>query len=118
MEDVYYGQEGAAMYRTSHGDFIALFLPTSQDWSGLQVRSIYENNGIYAYFFRGKPRLRGPRFEGRKMYFVPYANVQFAIYDSELANRLNEMFNSARSIGSKRGQRCPGQQRRTLAEAV
>lgn len=95
MESLFYGQAGAATCRTSQGDFTALFLPTSQDRSGLKVIRRRQND-LYAYFFRGRPRLQSTSVEGRQMYFVRYANL-FVAFDLEMANRLDKIFNSPQS---------------------
>ena len=40
MTDTFEGQEGTAVYRTTEGDFEALFLPKPQNFNKLRVTSV------------------------------------------------------------------------------
>jgi hypothetical protein len=49
MTGMFEGQEGAALYRTSLGDFDALFLPVSQRFDALQILE-RRQDGRYLYW--------------------------------------------------------------------
>jgi hypothetical protein len=54
MTDTFEGQEGAAVYRTTEGDFEALFLPKPQNFNKLRVIERYDGQS-YRYSFAGRP---------------------------------------------------------------
>jgi hypothetical protein len=94
MEGLFAGQEGAALYRTNRGDFEALFLPKSQNFSALLVVEQRET-ADYVYSFLGSPRpWPANRMEGSKTYFIKNTNRLFITWDSQVAKILDEVFHS------------------------
>ena len=95
MEGLFAGQEGAALYRTNRGDFEALFLPKSQNFTALQVVERREKSD-YVYSFRGRPRpWPANHIEGsKKTYFIKNTNRLFITWDRQVAKILNEIFRS------------------------
>jgi hypothetical protein len=87
------GQKGAALYRTSRGDFEALFLPKGQVFA-VQPNERRED-GMYIYSFEGTPL---PFSQGwvfsRATHFTQYANQMFLTWDEQLAAGLDKALNS------------------------
>jgi len=93
MQSFFQGQEGAAFYRTSLGDFDVLFLPTPQSFARLRIieRRVGEH---YVYTLQGIPRPRSSnRIEGRRVFFLKHASELFLLSDedahAEIAAALN-----------------------------
>ena len=82
--------EGAAVYRTTAGDFDVVFLPKPRDFSRLRVTA-WREGGAYVYSFRGPPRPwsanRMERTAG-PLRFLPYRNALFVLSDGALATTL------------------------------
>jgi hypothetical protein len=86
-------QEGAAYYRTVHGDFDVLFMPKAKSFAALKIIERRKKNGsIYSYSFRGTPHIFGPSYwDGPEiMYFIKRGNaLVFAWRNKQLAASLN-----------------------------
>jgi hypothetical protein len=92
MDGTFDGQEGAALYRTDHGDFEALFLPRPQNFERLKVIERQEGSR-YSYSFVGPPRpWPANRIDAAfRMYFVKYQSVLFVVTDKALAATLERL---------------------------
>jgi hypothetical protein len=92
MDGTFDGQEGAALYRTDHGDFEALFLPRPQNFERLKVIE-RQDGGRYSYSFVGPPQpWPANRIDAAfRMYFVKHQNVLFALTDKTLAATLEKL---------------------------
>jgi hypothetical protein len=93
MSRLFEGQKGAALYRTSRGDFEALFLPKGEVFA---IRpNEQRENGMYIYSFGGTPL---PSSQGwvfsRATYFTQHANQLFVTSDEQLAAGLDKALNS------------------------
>ena len=89
MTGMFEGQVGAAVYRTSVGNFDVLFLAPWESFDALQVNEA-RLDGRYQYTFAGRPKSSpSARLDGaRPAYFVRDANRLLFILDSTLAARL------------------------------
>jgi len=102
MVSTFEGQLGAALYRTSRGDFEALFLPKPHTFASLRLIE-RQNIGayhLYSYSLEGTPR--SPVTEGtpsspvtfncaRRTFFSRRANRFFVTEDKQLAANLGEI---------------------------
>ncbi len=95
MTGTFEGQTGAALYRTNHGDFEAIFLPQSNTFDQLKVVE-RQNGHWHIYSFTGPPqpwpanRIESPR----RMYFVKRQNILFVLSDKQLAAKLGTLVRS------------------------
>ncbi|HEY4931440.1 MAG TPA: hypothetical protein VII23_07705 [Terriglobales bacterium] len=90
MTNMFEGQEGAALYRTTEGTFEALFLPNSQNFDEFQVLEQRQGDR-YLYSFGGVPKPRQPSMtwdSDRPEYFVRHANQLIVVRDKQLATRI------------------------------
>ena len=92
MDGTFDGPEGAALYRTDHGDFEALFLPHPQNFERLKVIE-RQDGSRYSYSFVGPPRpWAANRIDAAfRMYFVKYQSVLFVVTDKRLAATLERL---------------------------
>jgi hypothetical protein len=97
MDGTFDGQEGAALYRTDHGDFEAFFLPVPQNFDSLKVIE-RQDGSRYSYSFVGPPRpWPANRIDSAfRIYFVKHQNVLFVLTDKTLAATLEKLFRSRR----------------------
>lgn len=88
------GLKGAALYRTTDGDFDALFLPKPKTFAELKIIERPLKKG-FVYSFAGKPRpWPANRFEsGRRQYFLQYANQMLVFSDDALRTKLEAILN-------------------------
>ena len=86
MVGTFDGQMGAALFRSDHGDFEALFLPDTDTFDYVESISQREN-GRFLYSFRGSPRPASPHpiDSAYPMFFAKHANQFFITSDSQLA---------------------------------
>ena len=89
MTDTFEGQEGAAVYRTTEGDFDALFLPKPQNFNKLRVIERHDGQS-YRYSFAGRPdpwpaNLMESSFP---LYFVKHGNELIIAQDHQVAIRI------------------------------
>ena len=86
MVDTFEGQTGAAVFKTDHVDFDALFLPTPQTFASLEVIERREN-GRFLYWFRGSPHPASaqPINSAHPIYFGKQPNQLFMTSETELA---------------------------------
>src|ERR1700730_7794968 len=79
-------QKGAALFRTDHGDFEALFLPNTETFDSLESIEQREN-GRFLYSFLGSPSPASPHpiDSAYPMFFGKHANRLFITSDSQLA---------------------------------
>ena len=94
MGGLFNGQEGAALFRTSDGDFDALFLPQPKNFADLKVIERPLKKG-FVYSFAGKPRPRPVnRMESpRRVYFLKNANELLVLNDDSLRTKLVSVLN-------------------------
>jgi hypothetical protein len=80
-ENDFKGQKGAAVFRTDHGDFEALFLPETQTFERLKVMETAEAGGRYTYRFQGPPEPWAANLidSSHKVYFTAHKNVLFVV---------------------------------------
>jgi hypothetical protein len=84
------GQLGAALYRTSRGDFEALFLPKPHTFDSVRLVERQQNGG-YQYFFQGSPSTAGMTC-ARRTFFAKRANRFFIAWGGmQLAADLGEV---------------------------
>jgi hypothetical protein len=89
------GQRGAALYRTSQGDFEALFLSKEQVFA---VRATErEEAGRYLYYFEGAPIPSSPEplNFNKRTYFAQHSNHLFITWEPQLAGSLSGLMNLA-----------------------
>ena len=94
MAGLFNGQEGAALYRTTDGDFDALFLPRPKTFADLKIIERPVKKG-FVYSFAGKPRpWPANRLEGtRRQYFLKHANQLLVLSDDSLRTKLEAVLN-------------------------
>jgi hypothetical protein len=86
--------EGAALYRTDHGDFDALFLPAPETFAELKIVERSTKKG-FAYWFSGKSRAwAANRLEsGHREYFLKHQNQLLILDDDQLRMKLQDALN-------------------------
>jgi len=90
MESLFEGLAGAALYRTNHGDFEALFLSPPDTFDQLTVNE-RKGRASWVYSLEGKPKpWPVNRMEGRRMQFVKHAHRLLLVRDEKLAALLQE----------------------------
>jgi hypothetical protein len=85
------GQEGAALYTTSVGEFESLFMAKPQNFDGLRV--IERRSGRrYRYSFAGSPRPWPANLidSAYRMYFVKHDNELIVALDHQVAVRIKD----------------------------
>jgi len=90
------GQLGAALYRTSRGDFEALFLTKPRTFDSVRLVE-HEKNGFYTYSLQGIPPGSHTMHMqcARRNFFARHANRLLITQDSmQLAADLGEVLNS------------------------
>jgi hypothetical protein len=92
MGGLFNGLEGAALFRTTDGDFDALFLPKPKTFADLKVIERQQKKG-FAYFFAGKPRSwSANRLESvRREYFINRGNQLLVLSDDRLRTKLESV---------------------------
>ncbi len=85
------GLEGAALYRTDHGDFDALFLPAPETFAELKIAERSTKKG-FAYWFTGKSRSwAANRLEsGHREYFLKHQSQLLILDDDQLRMKLQD----------------------------
>ena len=100
MASTFEGQLGAALYRTSRGDFEALFLPKPHTFAALRLIERQKNGvyHLYSYSFEGTPRsavtmdpVTNWGLCARRTFFSRRANRFFVTEDKQLATNLGEI---------------------------
>lgn len=95
-ENLFEGQKGAAWYKTDKGIFEVWFLPKTESFAGLEVIEIAQENGRYAYSFKGTPRILTHMNSPKKMFFIKQANLLFEVWgDEQLAATLSQAFQNS-----------------------
>jgi hypothetical protein len=92
MANAFNGQLGAALYRTSRGDFEALFLPKPQTFASIRLTESHKS-GDYVYSFQGTPGPPHTMDCARRTFFAKRANRLFVTEDKQLAASLGEILN-------------------------
>jgi hypothetical protein len=96
MNGTFDGQNGAATYRTDHGDFEVLFLPQPKSFDRLKV--IERRHGErYSYRFKGPPQPWPANLidSAFRIYFIKNRNVLFVVeVNKELAATLGKLVRS------------------------
>ena len=87
------GQKGAALYRTSRGDFEALFLPRERVFAVRPTER--QEDGRYLYYFDGTPSPSSPQplNSARPTYFAQHSNQLFVTWEPLLAASLDQTLN-------------------------
>lgn len=91
MATIFEGQLGAALYRTSRGDFEALFLPKPRTFTSLRLIEHQKNGGFYLYSFEGVPRFPGTMECARRTFFSRRVNRFFVTKDKQIAADVGEI---------------------------
>jgi hypothetical protein len=94
MVRIFEGQLGAALYRTSRGDFEALFLPKPHTFASLRLIEHQTNGEHYLYSFEGIPRSPGTMDCAKHTFFSRRTNRFFVTKDKQLAESLGELLDS------------------------
>lgn len=89
MVRTFEGQSGAAVFKTDHGDFEALFLPSGQSFDSLESIERREN-GRFLYSFQGYPRPVSPHPIDSKypMFFEKHGKQFFITWQPEVAEQI------------------------------
>jgi hypothetical protein len=97
MTGMFEGQEGAALFRTSLGDFEALFVPVPQTFEALQIVERQEG-GRFLYSFNGQPRAWPANLiDGtRPLYFIKRSNCLIVGADRDGVGRLEDIIGGHR----------------------
>lgn len=90
MANFFDGQKGAALFRTTSGDFEVLFLPERERFDSLNIRE-ERINGRYLYSFQGKPQFERSIDSSGPRYFVKRSNTLFMLSSSQLAAKLKAL---------------------------
>jgi hypothetical protein len=92
MTGMFEAEEGAALYKTNHGDFEALFLPPSNTFDRLRIAERREE-GRYLYSFDGepKPMSASPFDATQPLYFARNANRLIVAYSSALVSEIRDI---------------------------
>ena len=92
-------QTGATLFRTTQGDFEALFRPKEQNFDDLLISeeriagpSSGGDDAVYRYTFRDRQGRKVRVMEGRETFFVRHDNILFITWQKETAGALNESF--------------------------
>jgi hypothetical protein len=83
--------KGAALFRTTSGDFEVLFLPKPYSFEHLDILEKRQGNR-YLYSFRGKPHFEARVDSSDRQYFVKRSTKLFIVFNAELAARLTAVF--------------------------
>jgi hypothetical protein len=86
MIHLFEGQKGAAVFRTNHGDFEALFLPNTETFDSVELIESRENDR-FLYSFRGRPSPASPHpiDSAYPMFFEKHENQLFITSKGQLA---------------------------------
>ncbi len=83
-------RSSAALFRTDHGDFEALFLPRPFTFDSAEVHE-KRDGSRYIYSFTGDPQSRTSPDSPRRMYFVKRHHKMFIVTDATLAATLADL---------------------------
>jgi hypothetical protein len=93
MTNIFHNQLGAALYRTSRGDFEALFLTKPITFDSIHLVE-QQQDGRYQYSFQGSPSSKGVMDCAKRAFFAKHANRMFITWDSvQLAADLGVVLN-------------------------
>jgi hypothetical protein len=89
MIHLFEGQKGAAVFRTDHGDFEALFLPNTETFDSVELIESRENDR-FLYSFRGRPSPASPHpiDSAYPMFFEKHGNQLFITSKSQVASTI------------------------------
>ena len=90
MVNFFVGQRGAALLRTDHGDFEALFAFEAEQFAYLAVVERPQEDNLHTYDFYGTPTVR--TMQGRKHFFLKHDITFFVTMDERLARSLAEIY--------------------------
>jgi hypothetical protein len=97
MENMFEGQEGAAVYRTDHGSFEVCFLSRNGTFERLKVTEAHEGGQRYLYRFAGPPQPWPSNLidSAFPIYFVKDRNLLFVMESNKvLAQMLEKLVRS------------------------
>jgi hypothetical protein len=90
-------QTGAVLFRTTMGDFEALFRPQAQNFDEVFTsEKMWSNGAGYRYTFRDPQGRKLRDMDSRKAFFVRHDNILFVTWQKNTAAALTE------SLGDKR----------------
>jgi hypothetical protein len=89
MTDTFEGQEGAVVYRTTEGDFEALFMPKLQNFDRLRVIERHDGQR-YRYSFAGRPEPWPANLieSAFPLYFIKHGRELIVARDRQVAVRV------------------------------
>lgn len=90
MANFFVGQKGAALFRTDHGDFEALFAFQPEQFANLAVAERPQENSFHTYEIYGTPTVQ--TIEGREQFFLKHDTTFFITSDEQLARSLTEIY--------------------------
>lgn len=92
MDGTFEGQEGAAVYRTDHGDFEVVFLTRAKTFDQLKVIERQEGHR-YSYSFKGPPEpWPANRIDSAfRIYFIKNQNMLFVSHNKQMAATLEKL---------------------------
>jgi len=88
MGSFFDGQKGAALFRTTAGDFEVLFLHEHENFDRLTILQKH-TSGSYVYSFQGSPQFHTGIESPRPITFVQSGNKLFVLWSGDLAAKLN-----------------------------
>ena len=96
-------QTGAALFRTTLGDFEALFRPKEQNFDDVFISEEWnaslpssDSDIGYRYSLRDRQGRKLQVMEGRETFFVRHDNILFITFEKETAGALGESFGDQR----------------------
>jgi hypothetical protein len=90
MAGFFDGQKGAALFRTTSGDFEVLFLPQHESFDRLTILQKHTSDS-YLYSFRGAPQFHTTLESPRPISFIQCGNKLFVLWSGGLAEKLNQL---------------------------
>jgi hypothetical protein len=92
MGSFFGGLEGAALFRTTDGDFDALFLRSPKTFADLKINERHLKAG-FGYTFAGKPSRTNRMESVRRQYFLKNTNRLLVLSDDPLRIKLMRALN-------------------------
>jgi hypothetical protein len=91
MANFFSAQKGAALFRTTDGDFEVLFLSKPHKFDSLEIVETRKGNR-YIYSFRGRPEFEAHSDGAYPLYFARCSSKLFAAFNREVAAKLSAIF--------------------------
>jgi hypothetical protein len=90
MANFFVGQKGAALFRTDHGAFEALFAFEPEQFASLAVVERTPEGRLHTYEIYGIPNVR--TMQGREAFFLKHETTFFVAWDYRIARSLAEIY--------------------------